>query len=190
MAYQLMSQQLNRAKEMLGGANAIRQEFEVGEVLAKAVGNLVGYDRVKIEIGTGAEKIFADPILLSGALAELTKNSLEATDDQENLEVLITVTRFEQSERPWIRITVEDNGPGVSEDDRQFIFDDFFTHRRHGDGGMGLGLTYVKRAAEAHGGNVECLERPAGTGACFQFEFPASRYALNCGETDECHPSN
>lgn len=66
------------------------------------------------------------------------------------------------------RLVVADNGPGISEGNRDRIFDPFFTTRR-GDGGTGMGLPIVRRMLEAHGATIR-LEAAEG-GARFVIAF-------------------
>ncbi|GAA0805664.1 sensor histidine kinase [Spirilliplanes yamanashiensis] len=73
------------------------------------------------------------------------------------------------------RIEVDDEGPGVSAEDKPVIFDRFVRGRSSGarkDGaGTGLGLALVTRHAAAHGGTVQVLDRPGG-GARFRVDLP------------------
>jgi two-component system sensor histidine kinase MtrB len=63
-------------------------------------------------------------------------------------------------------IEVDDDGPGVSPDDRVVIFDRFVrgraAHARANSYGTGLGLALVAQHAAAHGGTVVVLDRPGG----------------------------
>ena len=62
-------------------------------------------------------------------------------------------------------IVVEDEGPGIPEDDRQRVFEPFVrleSSRNEATGGTGLGLTLVKAIAEGHGGAVQLENRPGG----------------------------
>ncbi|HWC62910.1 MAG TPA: ATP-binding protein [Rhizomicrobium sp.] len=62
-------------------------------------------------------------------------------------------------------IVVEDEGPGIPEDDRQRVFEPFVrleTSRNSATGGTGLGLTLVKAIAEGHGGGVVLENRETG----------------------------
>jgi signal transduction histidine kinase len=62
-------------------------------------------------------------------------------------------------------VLVEDEGPGIPEDDRQRVFEPFVrleSSRNEATGGTGLGLTLVKAIAEGHGGQVRLETRPGG----------------------------
>ncbi len=65
-------------------------------------------------------------------------------------------------------IEVADRGPGVPEDDRDKIFEPFFTGKTQG---TGLGLAVVRRVIEQHGGTIAVLRNPDG-GAVFRAEIP------------------
>ena len=70
-----------------------------------------------------------------------------------------------------LRLRVEDTGPGVSQSDRERIFEEFAqADASHADlGGAGLGLAIARRLAHAMGGEVGVETAPGG-GACFWFE--------------------
>jgi signal transduction histidine kinase len=82
--------------------------------------------------------------------------------------------RVERSETPGARISVLDRGPGVSEDERERIFEPF--HRPSGQPetgeGYGLGLALVRQIARAHGGEARCRARDGG-GTVFEVELGA-----------------
>ncbi len=66
------------------------------------------------------------------------------------------------------KLTITDNGPGISPGNRARIFDPFFTTRRD-SGGTGMGLAIVRRMLQAHGAEIALLEQ--GPGATFQIAF-------------------
>jgi signal transduction histidine kinase len=68
-----------------------------------------------------------------------------------------------------VTLLVSDNGEGVSEGNRDQVFDLFFTTRRE-EGGTGMGLGIVRALLKAHGGTIELL--PVGEGACFRIVLP------------------
>ena len=67
-------------------------------------------------------------------------------------------------------LEVADRGPGVPEDDRDKIFEPFFTGKTHG---TGLGLAVVRRVVELHHGTIAVYANPDG-GAVFRAELPSS----------------
>ncbi len=94
------------------------------------------------------------------ALENLIRNAFQWADSK----VLISCRR----EGNWIEVVVEDNGPGVSEEDVDRIFEPFYS--RH-PGGSGLGLPIVKKFAIEQGGNVKVGRSFLG-GARFVLRLP------------------
>jgi signal transduction histidine kinase len=73
-----------------------------------------------------------------------------------------------------VRVEVQDEGPGFSEEDKKKLFGKFARLSAKPTGGehsTGLGLSIVKRLAEAMGANIWC-ESTLGKGAMFVIEFP------------------
>jgi signal transduction histidine kinase len=66
-------------------------------------------------------------------------------------------------------IEVADTGRGISEEDRERLFQPFYTTK---PSGMGMGLAIARSIVEAHGGNLS-LVSPPGAGATFQVTIPA-----------------
>ena len=67
-------------------------------------------------------------------------------------------------------VEVADRGPGVPEEDREKIFEPFFTGKTQG---TGLGLAIARRVIEQHGGTIGVFDNPGG-GALFRAEIPES----------------
>jgi two-component system sensor histidine kinase HydH len=74
-----------------------------------------------------------------------------------------------KAENKALVIEVSDHGPGIPEEDREKIFEPFFTGKTEG---TGLGLAVVRRTIELHGGRVVALENSGG-GARFRAEIPS-----------------
>jgi signal transduction histidine kinase len=68
----------------------------------------------------------------------------------------------------WMVITVDDDGPGIPEADRERVFDRYFIGTQ---GHTGLGLTISRSIVNAHGGSIIAMESPQG-GARFVFRLP------------------
>jgi signal transduction histidine kinase len=69
-------------------------------------------------------------------------------------------------------VTVEDEGPGVPDDMKESVFDPFRQGPGSKGGGVGIGLSLVKRFAELHGGTARIEDTPGG-GARFVIVLPA-----------------
>jgi signal transduction histidine kinase len=89
------------------------------------------------------------------------------------LDTLVTVTVSEENGRAVV--TVEDEGDGVAEADREVIFERFTRLTTAGERrpGIGLGLYIVRRIAESHGGTVHVESGLRAGGACFVLSLPA-----------------
>jgi signal transduction histidine kinase len=166
-AYQAMISELNHVKEMFRGAAAHPESIETKQFVTGILEAWLDSSHFKVTLDQGTTRINADRRLLSGILNELCKNSLDAKD-KSHLTVKVAFSLVGQN----VRIEFCDNGPGIPKNLKERIFEDFFTLRAHGSAGTGLGLTYVKKAVQAHGGRV-WEEGVPGEGARFVIEFPS-----------------
>jgi len=91
----------------------------------------------------------------------LIKNSIQSIDYQNNGLVSITV----QPEQDQCKISVSDNGCGISEELKSRIFQPDFTTK---SGGMGLGLAMVRNIILQHGGTIDFISE-SGKGTTFYF---------------------
>jgi two-component system sensor histidine kinase KdpD len=69
-----------------------------------------------------------------------------------------------------VRFSIEDEGPGVPESERESVFERFYRGDKS-DGGLGMGLAIVRGIIEAHGGRI--WVEPGKIGARFVFDLPA-----------------
>lgn len=135
------------------------------EVLSLATAS--GGDRkldTQVEVSPATLKINADPELLAQALINLLRNAIRATDDCERAVVRLAIRR---QSRGQIRIEVRDNGPGIPADRRDDIFLPFYTTHR---GGSGVGLSFARQVALAHGGSISASDAQEG-GACVTMDI-------------------
>ena len=75
----------------------------------------------------------------------------------------------------WCRLSVRDEGPGLSEEDSRRLFERFYrgdpSRARSQQGGTGLGLAIVQQIAHAHGGRIRAADHPQG-GALLELLLP------------------
>ncbi|WP_291329193.1 ATP-binding protein [Desulfovibrio sp. UCD-KL4C] len=103
---------------------------------------------------------------LRRTLINLLTNAAEALGDCENPSVKISV--MHDPTLGWLRIEVQDNGPGLSSDERSRMFEPYFSSKKSG---TGLGLTIVKSIITDHRGFIRVKPaQPHGT--VFVIELP------------------
>jgi two-component system phosphate regulon sensor histidine kinase PhoR len=98
----------------------------------------------------------------------LLSNAVKYSDK----ESVIKIEGFTEDKNICIRVA--DNGIGISKTDQRHIFDKFYrasSGNIHKYKGLGLGLYYVKKIAEAHGGDVTVNSKP-GKGSIFTVKIP------------------
>ena len=110
----------------------------------------------KVEIQPKSLSLNADPELLAQAVLNLLRNAIRATSDTEGATVALSISREPNGS---CRIEVRDNGPGIAEDRREDIFLPFYTTHK---GGSGVGLSFARQVALAHGGSIAALEALEG----------------------------
>jgi PAS domain S-box-containing protein len=85
----------------------------------------------------------------------------------------VTADSFSQKGEPWVRITVEDHGSGITPSAIEYIFDPFFT-TKGSDQGTGLGLALSYGIISEHGGELSVESEP-GNWTRFHIELPAAK---------------
>lgn len=125
--------------------------------------------RIDTAIAAGAGTLRADPAKLHDALANLVANAVSYSP--EGTVIRISAAPVDRG----IAIVVEDEGPGVPDEDVSRVFERFYRvdkSRGRDPGGTGLGLAIVKHLVELHGGEVRVENRREG-GARFTMTLPA-----------------
>jgi two-component system, sensor histidine kinase len=109
--------------------------------------------------------LVADPVRMVQVLSNLLNNSARYTDRGGTIH--LSVKHVDQ----LLRLTVVDNGRGMSEKTQLRVFD-MFAQETPGKGGLGVGLTLVKRLVELHDGHVTAASPGPGLGSTFVIELP------------------
>lgn len=113
---------------------------------------------------------FCDKIAFQNIISNIIDNSLKYC--KEGVPPIITLTT--RNDDTYLIIDIQDNGIGISRQDRGHIFDQFYrvhTGDRHDVKGFGLGLAYVQRAIQGMGGDVKVFSK-LGEGTKMSLRIP------------------
>ncbi len=102
-----------------------------------------------------------NPEMLSRAIRNLAENAINHTAAGTTVEFAVDADGT---------VSVLDHGPGIAEDERNFIFQRFWRRDRNKAGSTGLGLSIVQRIVELHSATIT-LENRLPDGACFSLKF-------------------
>lgn len=123
---------------------------------------------IEIHQDLGALAVEFDRAQLSMAVKAIVQNAFEALSGNGAIWISAVAGNSNGSMRT-IRMTIRDNGPGLSPDARAHLFDPFFSGREAGRG-LGFGLTKAWRILELHAGKLSC-HCPTSGGTEFTIEF-------------------
>jgi two-component system, OmpR family, sensor histidine kinase KdpD len=123
---------------------------------------------VELQLPDGLPAVHADGALVVQVFANLLENVARHTPPGTHATIVGLV------EDEFIRVLVDDDGPGFPPGDPEQLFAKFHRGRDESNmGGAGLGLSICRAIVNAHGGAIHALQRPGG-GARFSFTLPIS----------------
>jgi two-component system sensor kinase FixL len=111
-------------------------------------------------------EVFVDEIQIQQILVNLVKNSMDSI--LESAQKIGKIDIFIEQDESELSISVQDNGPGVSEENLPNLFAPFYTSKPKG---VGLGLSICKHIAAAHGGHLTYIQS-GQPGAKFTLSLP------------------
>ncbi len=119
-----------------------------------------------LRIETPVEQMVFDHEGLRKVFINLFTNAVEALEGRQDGEVIITVRHSKKE--GVVHVSVQDNGPGLSEEDISRMFEPYFSRKK---GGTGLGLAIVRSIVSDHKGTVRVRpNKPQGS--IFELELP------------------
>ena len=140
----------------------------VRDIVKLAETDIKSHDvKISLQLAPNLPEVAADSVQLQQVLLNLIRNALEAIRDSDKQGNIVIKTDTPSPE--WIKMTVQDNGPGIAEEMLANVFSPFKTSK---EAGMGLGLSISRSIANAHGGELTFENNPEGDGACFFFTLP------------------
>jgi len=133
-----------------------KEEIEVMNVIKLAI-DIFNEENIQFQCEESEIHAFLDKAQLIRIITNLVKNALQATEEVENPMIIVAVSSLDNS----LKITVFDNGKGITDEMKELIFEPKFTTKTSG---MGLGLAMIKSIIEAYDGTISFVsEKNKGT---------------------------
>ena len=151
-----------------------RQSINMSEVVSDVVDmvrHLSAYRRQRIEFRVPSEPMtaWASPQEMKQVVLNLLTNALESLDPESG-DGCVRIALHPQPN--FVRLSIEDNGCGMSDEVLNRLFVPFFTQRRDGRG-TGLGLSITNRIITDHGGRITARSDGPGKGSSFEVMLPS-----------------
>jgi signal transduction histidine kinase len=149
------------------------QPMDLGEVPQAAIRTLRAAGKARqhrIDYRGTSSWVRADPTRMEQIVTNLLTNALNNTPEDGRIDVQV------RSDGDDAVLTVSDTGVGLDPDSAAHVFDLFFQASQdvqRSKGGLGIGLTLVRRIVEMHGGTVSVASEGLGKGATFTVRMPA-----------------
>ena len=164
-----------------------KQPMDVNQVIESTVALMLSYLKnnmvdIKLNLAATTSQIKASPQQIGQVIMNLVNNAVDAMVNEPDFkdklnqsspiggEIVIETS----SEDEQITITVRDSGPGIAEEDLDYIFDPFFTRKK--TMGMGVGLSICMGIIEDHQGTIRAENLPEG-GGIFTIGLPLGKVA-------------
>jgi two-component system sensor histidine kinase KdpD len=127
------------------------ERVDLAELMELAISRVPGLGQVAVNMADGLPPVQADPALLEQVVVNLLENAAKYGPDGG----VLRVSAHPQGGR--VRLSIADEGPGISAEDLPHVFDSFFRTRRQDRTvpGTGLGLAIARGLTEAMGGTIE-----------------------------------
>jgi len=153
------------------GLTLSRAWIGVDELIGSASERLKRYQphvSIKISFAEELPALYVHPALIEQAVFNVLENA--AKFSPENVPIEVNIQQIES----YLQIEIEDQGVGIPEDEREQIFDMFYTMQRgdRGKTGTGLGLSIVKAIIGAHMGSIEAFSGKHGQGTLIRIRLP------------------
>ena len=170
-----------------------KQDVDVDEFISHATSMIsekasVQGIRLKKEVSPQTPLLHADPSQLQQVLLNLLNNAIDAITETHGCEGGELQVQAGPDTNGRVRISVRDNGAGISPENLKKIFAPFFTTKPPGKG-TGLGLYVCYGIIESMGGTME-VESQRGVGTTFTVYLPGSGAQQTQSEPKECPPGS
>jgi signal transduction histidine kinase len=142
--------------------------IHLAEVIGDAVRRADEGARIEVQVSGWLPELLGDATAITRLLVNLLENAVEAA----GAEGKVWIRTHHDRDAGMVEIEVGDDGPGISEEVRNHLFEPFVTTK--GQDGTGLGLAIGYRIARDHGGTLALVDGQAGQ-TIFRVRLPVAR---------------
>jgi two-component system, sensor histidine kinase len=176
----LVDDLLDMERVVSGRIRLNRRPFDLAEEVRVAVSSVPSDVALDLQSDVGIEPVWVDgdAVRIEQVLTHLMTNAIRHTPAGGRIQVAL------RCERDQAVLTVRDTGVGIASAVLPFVFDMFVQGEQELDraqGGLGIGLTLVRRLVELHGGTVVASSDGEGQGSTFTVRLPQSQTAPGPG---------
>lgn len=165
---------IKRMRGMLGKQPAIRDEVDMNQLVQEVI-SFVEFEarksgvKIDLELSDDSLLIMVDLVQIEQVVLNIIRNAMDVLQEQQKEEKTVLI-RTGYTDNGNIFVSIEDNGPGMSEETRAQLFHPFYTTK---DSGMGMGLAISQTIIDDHQGYITVNSAP-GQGTGFTIELPQS----------------
>lgn len=126
--------------------------------------------KINVDIGAVDSDIYVDEVNFQNVIFNLMDNAVKYRKTDEPVDIYLKTWNDDK----WLYLSVHDTGKGIKKDDLKKIFEKFYrvgTGNVHDVKGFGLGLAYVKKVVDLHGGEIK-VDSEYGKGSTFTIKLP------------------
>lgn len=173
----IINQLLDIQKIAAGKMDINIEKFSLNDVIDETIAQLAPLSsskkqRLSAVLPSEPIQMTSDRTKIKQIVTNLLSNAIKFSD--ENAVTETRVESFQINDAPWIRIVVTDQGPGISKQDLERVFQEFSqlqSSSRYNSLGSGLGLAITKQLSELLGGGIVATSE-VGRGTVFTIELP------------------
>lgn len=177
--FELVSDMLDVARIETGAFSIKKESVDIAAIIGDAIESLkpmADEKKVKIvsDLMVKEKTASVDAYRIRNAVTNLIRNAVRFSGPKQEVRVGLSDETIEG--KPYVKISVKDQGAGIENKDLDKIFVSFFQGREETDliyKGAGVGLSIVKSIVEAHGGRLWAESEGRNKGSTFYISLPA-----------------
>jgi signal transduction histidine kinase len=185
--YRLTNDLLDLSKIESGNLHLDPQRADIQSLITEAVNTLASWSRsrniaVRAEYASGLPSVRVDRDRIVQVLVNLLSNAIKFTPHNGRIHIRAALDNT-QAAHPCVRVSVEDSGPGIPEEERARIFERYVSSAQQADSvpNTGLGLSIAKHIIDLHNGRIG-VESAPHSGSVFFFTVPLDAVAGDARE--------